>query len=73
MQVWVDALVVGAINTIVALPVTLAFIEIIFRSHRFRAYTSALAKLAFFGSAVHQARAIRARARRGPISTPVNP
>ena len=54
MQEMCDSIVVGIINTIVTLPVTLAFVQIIFRSSRFAPYASALAKLAFFGSAIHQ-------------------
>jgi hypothetical protein len=49
-----DALAIGIINTIVTLPVTLAYVSIMFPSARFRPFMSSLAKLVFFGSSVHQ-------------------
>lgn len=44
----------GAINTIVTVPVTLAYVAIMFPHAAFRPYINTLSRLVFLGSALHQ-------------------
>ena len=49
------ACVVGLVNSIVAIPVTLSFAAIIFKAPFFAPYLGALVKLVFLSSAIHAA------------------